>query len=653
MKKIFPIFALLLTTLNLLSQNSIMTIDGKEISTDEFERVYSKNNNITPNTEQKSVDEYIDLFVNYKLKVIEAENQGYDTMKTFVDEFNGYTKQLAKPYLQDKTLKEELIKEAYERSKYEVRASHLLLKLDDDALPKDTLKVYEKIMEIRSRVIGGEPFGEVAKATSDDESVKQNGGDLGFFSVFRMVYPFECGAFNTEIGKISMPVRTRFGYHLINVTDKRDARGSVNVAHVMTRVPKEASAPEKQAAIERIEEAYHKLMNGADWSEIVQEYSEHNRTKENDGNIGWLKIGQAPENFMEECFKLDVGQFSKPIETDGGFHIAKIIEKKPIGSFEESKDKIAKRVDSDRGRIEALQHLMDGELKAKYGFDFHPENSEAIVSYLDSSIYEMTWNPGATSGLQKTIVKVGDITYTQSDYAVYISKLSRPKVNGKSFNKIVSTYLQDYASELLKEYAMSQLPNENDDYKHLLQEYHDGILLFNLTNDMVWKKAQEDTMGLQGFYKTAKKYEWGERIVVDIYEYTNNAITEKLPKIAKKKAKKALDISFVTNSLCPEDTIPCVKIESKTYEKGQDSLAEKLPWEKGAYTTISEDGNIFFYYVKKTHPAESKKLNEARGLYIADYQTYLEEQWVNSLREKYTVEINDDTLKALKDKLKE
>ncbi len=651
MKKIVPIFALFFVTLNLLSQSSLMTIDGKDISAEEFERVYSKNNNNTLNTEQKSVDEYIDLFVNYKLKVIEAENKGYDTMKTFVDEFNGYTKQLAKPYLQDKSLKDKLIQEAYERSKIEVRASHLLLKLDPDALPKDTLKVYEKIMEIRARVVGGEPFEEVAKATSDDESVKTNGGDLGFFSVFRMVYPFECGAFNTEVGEISMPVRTRFGYHLIYVTDRREARGAINVAHIMTRVPKDASAPETQAAKEKIEEAYHKLMDGADWSETVQEYSEHQRTKADDGNIGWLNIGQAPENFMEECYKLEVGQFSKPIETPGGIHIAKIIEKKPIGTFEESREKISKRIDSDRGRMVALQELMDDELKSKYGFKYHPENAEELIGYLDSSIYKLKWKPDAALGLTKPIVKIGGNTYTQADYARYIATLSRPKVNNKTFDKIISTNLQDYASEMLKEYAMSQLPNENDDYKNLLQEYHDGILLFNLTNDMVWEKAQKDTVGLQEFYKTAKKYEWGERVDVDIYEYSNNEFTGKLPKIAKKKAKKGLDVSFAISSLCPSDSIPCIKIESKTYEKGQDSMAEKMPWEKGAYTTISEDGNNFFYYIKDIHNPEPKKLNEARGLYIADYQTYLEEKWVNSLREKYAININEEALNSLKAKL--
>jgi peptidyl-prolyl cis-trans isomerase SurA len=654
MKKIVPIFTLIILSFSLFSQsdNFLMVIDGRKITADEFERVYNKNNNITPDAEQKSVDEYIDLFVNYKLKVIEAENLGYDTIKSFIDEFNGYTKQLAKPYLQNQEIKDKLVKEAYDRSLYEIDASHILIRLDENASPEDTLKAYEKAMEIYSRIVAGEPFGEVAKATSDDPSVKENLGELGYFSAFRMVYPFETAAYTTPVGKVSKPIRTRYGYHIVKVNDKRPSKGSVEVAHIMTRIPQGASAPEIKAAKEKIDKAYHELMNGADWNETVQKYSEHQRTREAGGSIGWLKTGQAPPEFLEPCFDLDINGISKPIQTQGGFHIAKVLNKKSAESFEEAKEKISNRVDNDPGRKEAMQTLKDNELKEKYGFKMFVDNAGPVLNLLDSSIYDERWNATLAKNLKDPVVKIADEVYSQYDFAQYLSKLNKMKTIRKPFATIISENLNDFASEKLNDYAMEQLPNENPEYKNLLQEYHDGILLFNLTNDKVWKRAQDDSTGLEKFYKTAQKYKWNERIDVNIYKYTDNSFSAKLPKLAKKQVKKNLDQTFITQSLCPADSVPCVTITDKTYEKGQDAIADKLTWSKGASTLLNEDNVNYFYYVTNIYPVKDKGLNEARGLYIADYQTYLENQWVKELRAKYNIQINDDVLKSIKEKNK-
>jgi peptidyl-prolyl cis-trans isomerase SurA len=651
MKKIVPTLVLILITFGLFSQTDdiLMTIDGRDITAGEFERVYNKNNNITPNTEQKSVDDYIDLFINYKLKVIESENKGYDTMKTFLDEFNGYTKQLAKPYLQNKEIKDKLVQEAYERSLYEIDASHILIRVDENSSPGDTLKAYNKARAIYSRIKAGEPFEEVAKATSDDPTVKENVGKLGYFSVFRMVYPFESAAYNTPVNDISKPVRTKYGYHIVKVHDKRPTKGSVEVAHIMTRISKDASGPEVQAAEEKINKAYHELMGGANWEETVAKYSEHQRTKEAGGKIGWLKTGQAPAKFMDACFEKEAGDFTKPIRTQGGFHIAKILDKKTADSFEESKEKLSNRIDNDAGRRTTIQTLKDNEFKAKYGFKQFGENTTPIRKLVDSSIYEVKWDATVAKDLNKPIVKIGDIVFTQYDLAIYISKLPKIKTVKKSIDFIVSEAMDDFASEKLNEYAMEQLPVENVDYKNLLQEYHDGILLFNLTNDMVWKRAQEDSSGLENFYKTTAKYKWEERIEVKIYKYTNKDFSAKLPKLAKKQNKKNLNDTYIFENLCQQDSVPCVTISNKTYEKGQDAIAEKLNWSKGAHTVLEENDDIFFYYVTNTYPVKDKKLNEARGLYIADYQSYLEDKWITELREKYPVKINEDVLKTVKE----
>jgi peptidyl-prolyl cis-trans isomerase SurA len=273
--------------------NYYLVSGGQDVTSEEFYRVYTKNSNITSESDKKSIDEYYDLFVNYKLKVIEAKNRGYDTSRVFIDEFSGYRSQLAKPYLEKSNLKDSLVLEAYERYKEEIEASHILVECRENSIPEDTLKAFQKIMAIHARVTGGEPFEQVARATSDDPSVKDNGGYLGFFSAFRMVYPFETGAYNTPEGQISGIIRTSFGYHIIKVHSRRPSRGSIKAAHIMVRLAEGASEPEEKAAEEKYKKPYLDLMEGKSWADAVKEYSENPRTKEKEGEIGWLRTGQA------------------------------------------------------------------------------------------------------------------------------------------------------------------------------------------------------------------------------------------------------------------------------------------------------------------------------------------------------------------------
>jgi len=654
MKKVVFILLFTLINLSLFSQSTnetILTINGQGISSEEFLKVYNKNNSITEQSNKKSVDEYIDLFINYKLKVFEAKNKGYDTVKAFIDEFEGYRKQLAKPHLQNQKLKDKLIEEAYERYKYEIKASHILINCKSNASPEDTLKAYEKISAIKSRIQAGESFIEVARATSDDPSVKQNNGDLGYFTVFRMVYPFETAAYSTKVGKISKIIRTEFGYHILQVNDKRKSRGLVKAAHIMVRIPDAEAGPEKTAAKEKIEEAYHALMDGMEWTEAVEKYSENPRTKANKGEVGWLQVGQAPEAFLDPVFKLEAEQFSKPVETSGGYHIGYVIEKKSIGKFEEAKEKLAKKIDNDERRRTVLKEQILTELKNKYTSELYPENVKALLSSIDNSIFSKNWDKNKTSKYQKPVLTVGKKEYTQHNFAIFLNKSKRAANNEQPLEEIMMEKLEEYEDECLNEYAMQKLPEENPDYRYLLQEYHDGILLFNLTNDVVWQKAQEDSAGLADFYKDSKKYYWNKRIQVTVFEYTDNSLTVTLPKTLKKLSKKENGLADVNKELCPNDTVGCIIISEKTFVKDQDAIADKLKWSVGSHVVMSEADKNHLYYVTKILPKQPKELIEARGLYIADYQNYLEKKWIEDLRKKYTVEINTEVLKKVKEDL--
>ncbi|MGC9345133.1 MAG: foldase protein PrsA, partial [Bacteroidales bacterium] len=376
MRKYFSISLLLVAVIfsalgQVYKDEVLITIDGKEITAGEFERVYKKNNNENV-AQQQTMEEYLDMFINYKLKVYEAESLGMDTASEFLNEFNAYRKQLAQPYLTSEELTENYAKEAYDRMKEEINASHIMVRIDDEAAPEDTLYAYNKIMEIRQRVVNGEDFEKVARATSDDPSAKANGGNLGWFSAFRMVYPFESAAYNTEVGEISMPVRSTFGYHIIKVHERRPAQGSVQVAHIFLRAPESMSQEQADAVNEKINMIYDSLKIGANFSEMADRYSDDKSSGRKGGVLPWFSSGQMIPAFDTTAFALEEsGDISEPVKSSYGWHLIKLLEKKNIGSYEEEKPEILNNIKKgDRGKSKDRAFI--NQLKESYSYEFYP-----------------------------------------------------------------------------------------------------------------------------------------------------------------------------------------------------------------------------------------------------------------------------------------
>jgi len=280
----------------------LLSIGDEQISVEEFERIYRKNNTASM-LNQQSPEEYLELFINFKLKVKEAEALGMDTTSKFISELEGYRKQLARPYLVDEEAKEAMMREAYEWSKYDIRASHILIRLPESPTPEDTLAAYEKIMEIRNRIVKGEAFDKVARATSEDAGVHQNGGDLNYFTVFSMVYPFERMAYSTPVGKVSRPFRTSYGYHILKVVDRRPARGTIKVSHVFVRTPSGSTEEVKKEAYERIQMVYDSLQMGVDFGTLARNYSDDGASARNGGEIPWFGTGRMIPEFEEKVIE--------------------------------------------------------------------------------------------------------------------------------------------------------------------------------------------------------------------------------------------------------------------------------------------------------------------------------------------------------------
>jgi len=619
----------------------LMTIAGNPVTKSEFEKVYRKNNNKEGAYDMKDVREYLDLYINYKLKVKEAEEEKLDTSLTFINELKGYRKQLAQPYMTDKDVTDGLIKEAYDRMQKDVRASHILLNLSPDALPKDSLATYNRAIKIRDLILKGADFEKMARDSSNDPSAKENGGDLGYFTGMQMVYPFETAAYTTKPGQLSMPVRTKFGYHIIKVSDMRDAQGEIKVSHIM--IKSAASAPDSVAgqAKNKIEEIYQKLKAGEKFEDLATKFSDDKGSAKNGGLLPPFGTGRMVPEFEKAAFALKAdGDYSQPVKTSYGWHIIMRVEKKPIPSMEEKRNELKTQVARD-SRAEISKNSMIARIKKEYNFKEIVKNKEAFVNALDTSLLGGEWNSDKVKNLDKPLFTIGTATYTQSDFAKYINNHQSKKQNTTP-KQVGYTLYNQFVDEMCLNYEESQLEVKYPEFKALMQEYRDGILLFDLTDKKVWSKAVKDSAGLVAFYdKNKTKYMWDRRCDAIIYTCANADVASKTRKMLKKQ-KSMVEVLTAMN----KDSQLNLSTKDGKFLKGENEIIDAIKWEKGLSPDMNKNNSVVFVDVINIIEPTSKSLDEAKGIITADYQNHLEKEWISGLRAKYPVTVNEDVLNS-------
>ncbi len=656
-RKFFFILTFLVFSISLMQAQDyknevLLTIDGKNITAGEFERIYRKNNNESI-PQKQSVEEYLEMFINFKLKVAEAENLGMDTAQAFLSEFGSYRDQLAQPYLTDPEALDHFAKEAYERMKKDVHARHIMVSLDAKADPRDTLYAYNKAMDIRESLIKGEDFEKVARAASDDPSAKTNGGDLGWFSVFKMVLPFEDAAYNTPVGKISMPVRSQFGYHILKVDDMRPARGSYKAAHIYIRTPPSMTPEEASVFKEQTFAIYDSLKNGYSWDIMVSNNSDDKSSTSQGGELPWASSGQMIPEFENAVYELsEIGKIHQPVQSDFGWHIIKLLEKKEIGSFEEERPEIISQF-SNGPRDYLQKQAFTKFLKSEYNYKYVSGSLEGFYPFVDNTVFSGDWDKNKiTSDIQsRKLFTSSVINGTYGDFASYIvnnEKRSTPS----SLRTFIDEEFKNYVDKALRDYEDSQLENKYPEFGNIVQEYHDGILLFDLTDKKVWSAATIDTVGLEKYYRAhAKEYLWPNRVEAYTIIVNDSSLLKDAIKLTAKNAKKKkFSKDFLLSKLCPEDTLKqCIDLVYGKYEKGENEAIDNTNWIPGLGETFKKDGeNAFVYVISKLKPS-IKKLEDTRGQVTADYQTYLESKWIDELRGKYEVKVNKDILKRIKE----
>ncbi len=603
----------------------LLTIDNHTVSKNEFEYIYNKNNNNLYNeADKKSVEEYLDLFINFKLKVVEAENLKLDTSQTFINELSTYRKELAIPYLTDVQFNDNLVHEMYRRMQLEVNASHILLQVDRNATPTRQQEVLDEIIAIRKEIIAGKDFAQAALEYSEDPSVQKNKGNLGYFSAFTMVAPFEEVAFNTPAGEVSEPVKTAYGYHLIKVHDIRKNKGEVLVAHILKNIPKNASPEEKNKAKTQIDSIYQELLQGADFAELAKKESQDRRSAVKGGELFWLAAGRTVPKFSDAAFGLkNIGDYTAPVETSFGYHIIKKIDERKVPPFEDAKTEIEKRIIKDPERNTSCKTVFTDKLKTEYNFSENAEGKKAIETFRISEKKDLP---------EAVLFTIDNHEYKTSDLKSYIQK------NELKRGTYLLYYPQwvDYEITRLED---SKLEEKYPEFRYLINEYHDGILLFQISQDKIWQYAAEDSVGLEKFFeKNKKQHLWAKRFKGCIITAKSTEVREK----AEELLGAGMTCAEVAEHLNTSDKV--IEFKTGAWEEGSNPIVDYYVW--NGNTPENFDSETTFIRGDKIAP-EPKQLNDARGLYISLYQDYLEKKWIKELRDKYKIKINKKLLKTI------
>ena len=638
------------------TKKTLITIGDKEISAREFMDTYEKNNVKTDVIDKKNVEEYLDLYIDFKLKVTEAEALKMDTVPSFVRELKNYRDQLAKPYFSNDDITEELVREAYDRMQYDINAAHILIKCDAKALPVDTLAAYNKAMSVRERILKGEDFGAVAMEMSDDPSARDmaeipgvrkayvgNRGELGYFTAFDMVYPFETGVYTTEVGEISMPIRSDFGYHVIKVNSKTPALGLVRAAHIFLVTDPDDPTQTDSILRNKAYNIYNELIQDkGQWSDFVRRYSEDRGTIANNGVLSTFRVNQIVPEFITAVKSLEAGEISEPVKTSFGYHIIRLIGTTVPADFETEKARLEEKVERDmRGKISeeiAMKRIMKDN-----GFKENTKVKDEFIATIDSTLAMGMYQPEEID-TKSVIFTLGKEECKLEEFVDYIVGHQRRQGFLSS-----SAYAYELYESFLKvkvfAYEDASLESKYPEFKTLVQEYHDGILLFSLMEEQVWNKAVEDTTGLNEYYERNKNlYMWNDRVKAIILTSNDKENVEELT------AMLSGDIAIDSLRTYLKENGVKASARASFYQKGDNVNIDVMEWAEGNVNTFEStvDNTTQIIKIIEVRPAEPKTFKEAKGLITSGYQAELEALWLQQLKEKYPVSVNQKLLKKVK-----
>lgn len=736
------------STAKVVGDEVIAYVGDEPIYASEFRFAYEKNLTDTDSAYTLAhLKNYLDLYLNFKMKVLYARQQGIDTTEAFLREFRTYEEQLARPYLRDQRTIDSLAKQAYARMQEEISASHILVALPEDATPQDTLKAYERLMRIREEiVVQGADFGTMARRYSDDPSATSNKGYLGYFTALQMVYPFENMAYSTPVGEVSPIFRTQYGYHILKVHDRRPNSGKVQVAHIMLRVPKGGSEIDSMKVVARIQDIYRRLQAGEDWNTLCRQYSEDINSKNKGGELPAFSVGSTLPEFEEVAFSLrEPGQISEPFATAYGWHIIRLIRRQAVEPYEVLEDFIKRKVSRD-SRSRVSEAMLYKRLRAENQLQIQRRTLQQLSAYIDSSLLVAQWQPSAVpAALQKKELfrlshpKVSQVAlYLVRDFIDYVVRKQQPQ-KFYTPSGYFEVLFERYVDEQVLAFERAHLAEKYPEYGHLLREYREGMLLFQVMTEKVWRRAIDDTLGIRLYWQAHQdRYRFPDRLhalilsasdasdlqkavrliesgkggypvsepIVLEYAFKQTQLSRDMLPVLDRAVSLLLsdeklyaEISAYQDSKEPSGTarqrldallqyaqrreietsriqqkvyvyesrsrrqhpyfvriqvfssdasalaslIPGIEVREGAFAWEQEAVLQQLPQQEGVYNFRLDDKH-YHVRIHRIEAARPKTFLEARGEVIADYQRYLEEEWLEQLRSVYPVRVIEENL---------
>lgn len=609
----------------------VATIDGTEIEADELLYAFNKNRQKDSPIVLDSLETYLNQYINFKLKVKAARQAGLDTTATFQNELQGYVSQIKKPYLDNPKSEEALIKETYNRMKSDINASHILIKVAPTASPSDTLKAYNFLDSLR-KTIGSRPeFEEVARKYSEDGSA-QRGGSLGWFTAMHMVAPFEDGAYKTSVGNVSEVVRSSFGYHLIYVNAKRENRGKVKTSHIFFTKKRGAEAAYKRAL-----EVYDSLRNGSEWNEMALKYSDDQGTKQDGGKLPWAGLKQLPDDFLEIAYSIDsIGFYTKPQETQFGWHIVKLDDFQPIEPYEIKREEIAgllKRM----GRNILEEESLLKKLKAENGFNQNTDSVRVIFKSISGKNKEEILTQAIA---QRKLFEHGGKSATVKSF---IQDLPGFKIIYSEDQ--LKEFYKKFEKQFIIEHEDSIAPIKYPEYRFLMKEYEEGLLLFEIMQQKVWDKAVQDSSGLHNFYNShTKDYIIGERINCLLVSSSSSVLLNEISQLQILKDSLSKAESIIMSQLGNEKTQE-LKIAKRSLLASEFSNFEAVKLKEGFWVATNDGMSQCLNLGWQSEGPQA--FDEIKGIVMADYQEALDAAWIKELRGSAKIKIFKKELRTL------
>ena len=613
----------------------LMTINGKDVKLSEFEYLYHKNSQ--QQVEKETLEQYVDRFVLYKQKVADALAEGIDTTQLFIREFEGYQKDLAAPYMtEDTTYKWQMIVESYERFKKEIDIDHFMLPLG--ASPEETQTSLNRMDSIRNCVLAGENWEDLVAKYSSDPSKPRNNGHYGFISAGMFPYSFENVVYATPVGEVSKAFKTPYGVHMVRVNGTRE-RNDAHAKHILKKFPQNATDEQKAVCKAQIDSIYALLLAGADFEEMARKESQDG-TARNGGELGWFGRGRMVQPFEDIAFSLADGAISEPFETQFGYHIIKKVAH-GVAPLSDLRPGIENAISRDE-RAGLIRERRFNDLKNKYGYQLNPSFESFLASALANAPYDSTFVAQNIKGSTMPVFTYGNKKSVVVDALMAQLNPKARFATTEDAKKYVMDGVDVIAEKVLSDYHARELVKSNPEYRNLINEYRDGMLLFEISNRRVWKAASKDTVGLENYFAEHRaNYTWDEPHFKGIILSAKNDSVMNLVK-ADVIAMNADTLTEALHRKYGGD----IRMERMVVKKGENALADYLAFNMG--DKPERKGFNAFMILQGGIINQPQEMADVRGAVTSDYQDVLEQRWKEELAVKYPVKINKKVLKQVK-----